>query len=132
MTATGLLQDAVVLISGGTQGLGAGIARRAAAQGAAGIAVTGRSVEAGRKVAQGINDLGVPAIFLQADLADTKQATSTVARTIEHFGRLDAVVNAAGLTTRGSMTDTTPELFGQHIAVNLKAPFFIMSEPFGT
>jgi NAD(P)-dependent dehydrogenase (short-subunit alcohol dehydrogenase family) len=128
MTATGLLQDAVVLISGGTQGLGAGIARQAAAEGAAGIAVTGRSVEAGRKVAQGITDRGVPAIFLEADLADTKQASSTVARTIERFGRLDAVVNAAGLTTRGSMTDTTPELFDQHIAVNLKAPFFIMSE----
>jgi NAD(P)-dependent dehydrogenase (short-subunit alcohol dehydrogenase family) len=108
MTATGLLQDAVVLISGGTQGVGAGIARLAAVEGAADIAVTGRSVEAGKKAAQGITDLGVPAIFLEADLADTKQPSSTVARTIERFGRLDAVVNAAGLTTRGSMTDTSP------------------------
>ena len=49
---TGLLKDTIVLISGGTHGLGAGIARRAAAEGAAGIAVTGRSVEAGNKVAE--------------------------------------------------------------------------------
>ena len=125
---TGLLKDTVVLVSGGTHGLGAGIARKAAAEGAAGIAVTGRSVDAGQKVASELSNLGVPAVFLQADLADTRQASSTVTRAIEHFGRLDAVVNAAGVTTRGSMTDTTPELFDQHIAVNLKAPFFIMSE----
>jgi len=125
---TGLLKDTIVLISGGTHGLGAGIARRAAAEGAAGVAVTGRSVEAGNKVAEELTGQGVPAVFLQADFADTRQASSTVTRTVKHFGRLDAVVNAAGLTTRGSMTDTTPELFDQHIAVNLKAPFFIMSE----
>lgn len=125
---TGLLNDTIVLVSGGTHGLGAGIARQAAAEGAAGIAVTGRSVDAGEKVAAELTELGVPTVFLQADLADTEQASSTVTRTIERFGRLDAVVNAAGLTTRGSMTDTTPELFDQHIAVNLKAPFFIMSE----
>lgn len=128
MTASGLLKDTVVLISGGTQGLGAGIARQAAAEGAAGIAVTGRSAEAGGKIAEDLIGIGVPAVFLRADLGDTQQASSTVVRAIEHFGRLDAVVNAAGLTTRGSMTDTTPELFDEHIAVNLKAPFFIMSE----
>lgn len=125
---TGLLNDTIVLVSGGTHGLGAGIARRAAAEGAAGIAVTGRSADAGQQIAAELSGLGVPAVFLEADLLDTAQASSTVTRTIEHFGRLDAVVNAAGLTTRGSMTDTTPELFDQHIAVNLKAPFFIMSE----
>lgn len=128
MTASGLLKDTVVLISGGTQGLGAGIARQAAAEGAAGIAVSGRSAAAGGKIAEHLTGLGVPAVFLQADLGDTQQASSTVIRTVEHFGRLDAVVNAAGLTTRGSMTDTTPELFDEHIAVNLRAPFFIMSE----
>ena len=128
MTASGLLKDTVVLISGGTQGLGAGIARQAAAEGAAGIAVSGRSAAAGGKIAEDLAGLGVPAVFLQADLGDTQQASSTVIRTVEHFGRLDAVVNAAGLTTRGSMTDTTPELFDEHIAVNLRAPFFIMSE----
>ncbi len=47
-------------------------------------------------------------------------------RTIEEFGRIDALCNAAGLTTRGTLVDTTPELFDQHMAVNLRAPFFTM------
>ncbi|GAB3522904.1 SDR family oxidoreductase [Arthrobacter monumenti] len=128
MTAGQLLDSKIVLISGGTQGLGAGIAAEAAAQGAAGIAITGRTSDAGEKVAAQLSERGTPAVFFQADLADSAQAAGTVTRTIEHFGRLDAVVNAAGLTTRGTMLDTTPELFDQHVAVNLKAPFFIMSE----
>jgi NAD(P)-dependent dehydrogenase (short-subunit alcohol dehydrogenase family) len=70
---TGLLKDTIVLISGGTHGLGAGIARRAAAEGAAGVAVTGRSVEAGTKVAEELSGLGVPAVFRQADFAETRQ-----------------------------------------------------------
>jgi NAD(P)-dependent dehydrogenase (short-subunit alcohol dehydrogenase family) len=51
-----------------------------------------------------------------------------VIETISVFGQLDCAVNAAGLTTRGTMLDTTPELFDAHIAVNLKSPFFIMAE----
>ena len=50
----------------------------------------------------------------------------SVAATIERHGRIDCLVNAAGLTARGTMLDTTPELFDQHIAVNLRAPFFLM------
>jgi NAD(P)-dependent dehydrogenase (short-subunit alcohol dehydrogenase family) len=42
------------------------------------------------------------------------------------FGRVGGLVNAAGLTTRGTLLDTTPELFDEHVAVNLKAPFFLM------
>jgi NAD(P)-dependent dehydrogenase (short-subunit alcohol dehydrogenase family) len=49
-----------------------------------------------------------------------------VAAVIAAFGRVDSLVNAAGLTDRGTLLDTTPELFDAHIAVNLKAPFFLM------
>jgi NAD(P)-dependent dehydrogenase (short-subunit alcohol dehydrogenase family) len=49
-----------------------------------------------------------------------------VATTVERFGRLDCLVNAAGLTSRGTLLDTTPELFDEHIAVNLRGPFFLM------
>lgn len=123
-----LLTDKVVLVSGGTQGLGAGIARRAAAEGAAGVAVTGRNAEAGEKIAAELEESGVAACFIKTDLADVEQARNSVLETISVFGRLDCTVNAAGLTTRGTMLDTTPELFDAHIAVNLKSPFFIMAE----
>ena len=63
---------------------------------------------------------------MQADAGDVAQARAAVAATITEFGRVDSLVNAAGLTTRGTLLDTTPELFDEHIAVNLKGPFFLM------
>jgi NAD(P)-dependent dehydrogenase (short-subunit alcohol dehydrogenase family) len=123
-----LLQDKVILVSGGTQGLGAGVARRAAAEGAVGIAVTGRNADSGERLAAEITDSGVETRYIKTDLADVEQARNSVLETVSAFGRLDCTVNAAGLTTRGTMLDTTPELFDAHIAVNLKSPFFIMAE----
>lgn len=123
-----LLQDKVILISGGTQGLGAGVARRAAAEGAAGIAITGRNADSGERLAEEITASGVETRFVKTDLADVEQARNSVLETVNLFGQLDCAVNAAGLTTRGTMLDTTPELFDAHIAVNLKSPFFIMAE----
>jgi NAD(P)-dependent dehydrogenase (short-subunit alcohol dehydrogenase family) len=120
-----LLRDRVVLISGGTQGLGAAIARAAAREGAL-VAVTGRRREPGEALAAELTEAGTTALFVQADVADVAQARGSVAATIAEFGRVDSLVNAAGLTSRGTLLDTTPELFDAHIAVNLKAPFFLM------
>lgn len=124
----GQLEGAVALVTGGARGLGAAVARQAARQGAAGIAVTGRDAEAARKAVAQLRDLGADAEFLGADLADAGEAMSVVPRAVERFGRIDAVVNAAGITTRGTMLDTSAELFDEHVAVNLRAPFLIMSE----
>jgi NAD(P)-dependent dehydrogenase (short-subunit alcohol dehydrogenase family) len=54
------------------------------------------------------------------------QAQASVAAVVEAFGRVDSLVNAAGLTSRGTLVDTTPELFDEHIAINLRGPFFLM------
>ena len=120
-----LLQDRVVLISGGTQGLGAAIARAAAREGAL-VAVCGRRREPGEALAGELTGGGTKALFVQADVADVARAQACVTATIAAFGRVDSLVNAAGLTTRGTLLDTTPDLFDAHIAVNLKAPFFLM------
>lgn len=116
----GLLDDKVVLVNGGSQGVGAGIVRAAVREGAT-VVFTGRRVETGEKLA---GDTG--AYFVPADLADADQARDSVVRTVAGHGRVDCLVNAAGLTSRGSLLDTTPELFDQHIAINLRAPFFAM------
>ncbi|ADI03925.1 short chain dehydrogenase [Streptomyces bingchenggensis BCW-1] len=116
----GLLDDKVVLVNGGSQGVGAGIVRAAVREGAT-VAFTGRRAEVGDKLAA---ETG--ARFLRADLADPAQARDSVTRTVAAYGRVDALVNAAGLTSRGSLLDTTPELFDAHVAINLRAPFFAM------
>src|SRR5918995_1130193 len=105
-----LLTDKVVLVSGGTQGVGAGVARAAAGEGAAAE----------------LQAAGAKALFVQADVADVAQAQGSVAAVVAELGRVDCLVNAAGLTARGTLLDTSPELFDAHVAVNLRAPFFLM------
>ena len=116
----GLLDDRVLLVSGGTQGVGAGVARAAVREGAT-VAISGRRRELGEKAAAEIG-----ALFVPADVADVAQAQASVAAVVDTFGRIDALVNAAGLTSRGSLIDTTPELFDAHVAINLRGPFFLM------
>jgi NAD(P)-dependent dehydrogenase (short-subunit alcohol dehydrogenase family) len=116
----GLLEDKVVLVNGGSQGIGAGIVRAAVREGAT-VVFTGRRAEIGEKLAA---DTG--ARFVRADLSDAAQARDSVVQTVDAYGRVDCLVNAAGLTSRGSLLDTTPELFDAHIAINLRAPFFAM------
>ncbi|MEW1777876.1 SDR family oxidoreductase [Streptomyces sp. NPDC086777] len=116
----GLLEDKVVLVNGGSQGVGAGIVRAAVREGAS-VVLTGRRTETGERTAA---ETG--ARFVRADLADPAQARGSVERTLDAHGRIDCLVNAAGLTSRGSLLDTTPELFDQHVAINLRAPFFAM------
>lgn len=125
MIRPNLLQDKVVLISGGTQGLGAGIARAAARDGAV-VAVTGRRREPGDALVSELQSAGAKALFVPTDIADVAQGQASVAAVISEYGRVDCLVNAAGLTSRGTLLDTTPELFDAHIAVNLRGPFFVM------
>jgi NAD(P)-dependent dehydrogenase (short-subunit alcohol dehydrogenase family) len=120
-----LLRDKVLLISGGTQGLGAGIARTAAREGAR-LVIAGRNTDHGEEVAAQLQSTGADAVFVRTDISDVTQAQAAVAATIKQHSRIDCLVNAAGLTTRGTILDTTPELFDQHIAVNLRGPFFLM------
>jgi NAD(P)-dependent dehydrogenase (short-subunit alcohol dehydrogenase family) len=120
-----LLKDRVVLVSGGTQGVGAAVARAAAAEGAS-VAVTGRRTELGEKFAASLRADGAEALFVPCDVADVTACRAAVAATCEAFGQVDCLVNAAGLCTRGSLLDTTPELFDQHIGINLRGPFFLM------
>ncbi|HYI54102.1 MAG TPA: SDR family oxidoreductase [Microlunatus sp.] len=119
------LTGKIILISGGTQGVGAGIARAAAREGAT-VVVSGRRPEVGEAFAGELTDSGAEASFVQADVADISSARASVAAVIDRHGQIDGLVNAAGVTTRGTLLDTTPELFDQHVAINLRGPFFLM------
>lgn len=120
-----LLSDKVVLVSGGTSGVGAGIVRAAVREGAE-VAFSGRRAEAGQSLADELEAHQASVAFIRADLAEAGEPVKSVQRTVERFGRVDCLVNSAGLTTRGTLLDTSAELFEQHIAINLRAPFFTM------
>lgn len=121
-----LLEGKVVLVSGGTQGMGAAVARAAVDAGAT-VAVSGRREDVGQAFAAELQEQGErEALFVPADVGDTDQAAASVDEVVRRFGRIDGLVNAAGLTSRGTLLDTTPELFDQHVAVNLRGPFFLM------
>jgi NAD(P)-dependent dehydrogenase (short-subunit alcohol dehydrogenase family) len=119
------LDGKVVLVTGSTQGLGAAIAQRAAALGAAGIVVTGRDRERGERVAE---RLETEAVFVAGDLARADDCRAIVAAGAERFGRLDGLVNAAGLSTRGTLDETTVALWDLLFAVNVRAPFVLTQE----
>jgi NAD(P)-dependent dehydrogenase (short-subunit alcohol dehydrogenase family) len=120
-----LLDGKAALVSGGTLGVGAAIAREAAAQGAA-VAVTGRHPEPGNALVADLEAAGARAMYIPTDVADVAQAQASVSAVVSAWGRVDCLVNSAGLTSRGTLLDTPPELFDQHVAVNLRAPFFLM------
>ena len=126
MEMTSLLTEKIVLVVGGTAGLGAGIARAAARAGAEAVVVTGRRADRGAQMVAERTAIGGRAAYVHGNVGDPADAKAMVAETISRFGRVDSLVNAAGLTSRGSLLETTPELFDEHIAVNLRGPFFTM------
>lgn len=117
----------ICLVAGATQGLGAAIARRLAEAGAAGLAITGRSTEKGSALAEKIAaETGCPTRFLRADLTVVADCQQAVAETEKKFGALHVLVNAGATTDRGTILDTSPELFDRMMATNLRGPFFLM------
>ena len=105
------LTDKIILVSGGTQGVGAGIARAAVREGAT-VVVSGRRAEVGEAFAAELSADGRRGARSSRPTWPTSRAAqASVAAVIERHGRIDGLVNAAGLTTRGTLLDTTPELF---------------------
>jgi hypothetical protein len=87
------LADKVALVTGGTRGIGAVMARRFAEQGAR-VVLTGRSVDAGEQVAESIRSAGGDARFVRADLSVEADARSSIQAAVDAYGRLDLVNNA--------------------------------------
>ena len=122
------LRNKVAVITGGTQGLGEAIARAYASAGAAGLVICGRNEANGKAVATDIERLGCHTLFQRANLASVADCRAVIAAADREFGRVDVLVNAAGLTDRGTIFDTTEERFDEIFDVNVKGPFFLMQE----
>ncbi len=123
------LDGKYAVVTGGTQGLGAAIARQFATAGAAGLVTCGRNSDKGVAVAEAImKDTSCPVHFVAADLANVEDCRKVIAEADERFGRLDALVNAAAITDRGNILDTSKDLFDRMFAVNVRGPFFLMQD----
>ncbi len=116
------------IVTGSSQGLGEAIARLFVKRGAAGLIVCGRNVERGNAVAADLNSETCQVHFVQADLASVEDCRRIVAAADECFGAVHILVNAAGVSDRGTIWDTTPELWDWIMAINVRAPFLLMQE----
>lgn len=111
-----------ILITGASRGLGAAAARIAAQQGAA-VILNARSAAALEKVAEAINDQGGTAVPLPGDISDTAVAQQLIEQSIARFGRLDALVNNAGMIEPiAAIADADTAVMAQNLAVNLLGP----------
>ena len=128
MTEMSSLAGKYAVITGSTQGLGRATAELFAERGAAGIVVTGRNAERGQAVADHLTKGGCRAVFVQADAADVDACRRVIAAADEAFGTLHVLANVAAMTERGSIWDTTPEFFDRMMAINVRAPFFLMQD----
>ncbi len=122
------LDGKVIVITGGTQGVGQAVAREAAASGAAGLCLTGRDKKRGERVAAEISSNGCPTIFVPALLEDAVACREVINAADCQFNRIDGLVNAAGLTDRGTLEETTVELWDRLFDVNVRAPFILTQE----
>lgn len=118
---TGGLQGQVVVVTGAASGIGRAVAQAASAAGAA-LVLTDRDAAGLAAVAGALSGAEV----LVADLAAPDAPAAIIAAALARFGRIDGLVNAAGLTTRAAVADGTAAQWDSLFAVNARAPFFLM------
>jgi len=118
------LAGRVAIVTGASSGLGRATAERLSASGAA-VAMLARSGQDLERVHYAVTGAGATALPLPTDLADPAAIDQAVKRTVEAFGRVDFLINAAGTDVPGSVEDITVEDWDQVMAVNLRAPFLL-------
>jgi 3-oxoacyl-[acyl-carrier protein] reductase len=116
------LQDKVIIVTGSGLGLGLSIARKVFAEGAL-VALWDMNLESVQKLAAQLDPGGSKVLAVKVNVTDEADVQQAVARTVEKFGRIDVLVNNAGISRHESLENMTLELFELVIKVNLTGPF---------
>ncbi len=120
------LSGKVALVTGGGKGIGAAIARRLAAEGAAVMITYAASAEQARAVVAGIEAAGGTAFAMRADAADAAAVEAAVEETVLRFGRIEILVNNAAMGVPAVIGETRLEDYDRCFAVNVRAVFVAM------
>ncbi|KTR53226.1 SDR family NAD(P)-dependent oxidoreductase [Curtobacterium oceanosedimentum] len=117
----------IALVTGSTSGIGRATAELLAARGMH-VVVSGRNAERGDEVVRGIRAAGGTADFVRAELGDAESARALAAEALRiGDGRVDVLVNSAGIFPFGPTAYTTPEGFDEVVDLNVKAPYFLVA-----
>src|SRR3981081_3601631 len=114
------LDNKMALVTGGSRGIGAAIAKRLAADGASVVITYGKDASAASAVVKVIERDGGKAVAIQADAADVEAVKGAVEKTVAAFGRLDVLVNNAGTAIPKKFEDATLEESDRVIDINVR------------
>ena len=121
---TAPLDGTSALVTGASSGIGAATARRLAALGAA-VTLAARRVDRLDALAAEVTAAGGRALALETDVTDQEQAAAAVARTVDEFGRLDTVVNNAGVMLLGPVVGAPVEEWDRMVALNVQGLLYV-------
>src|SRR5215204_1537735 len=129
MSELGPLEGKAALVTGASSGLGRATAITLAHSGAD-VALVARSAEELQSAKEEVSKRDPRALSLPTDLAKEEETSATVERTVEEFGRIDVLVNAAGTDAPGSVEELSVEGWDRTLDVNLRAPFLLSKAAF--
>ncbi|MBV9919446.1 MAG: SDR family NAD(P)-dependent oxidoreductase, partial [Pseudonocardia sp.] len=118
------LKDKVAIVTGGNSGIGLAIVLALAEQGANVVIDYVSRPDATEELEQRVHALGGQAVGIAADVSEVADLQRLVDSAVQAFGRLDVMVNNAGIETRTSVLDTTEEQYQRVLDINLKSAFF--------
>jgi NADP-dependent 3-hydroxy acid dehydrogenase YdfG len=119
-----MLQGTVALVTGASSGIGEATARALARQGAA-VALVARRADRLQKLAEEIDGEGGKTLQIEADLTDQSSAKGAVERAVAELGRLDIVVNNAGVMLNGPIVDAPIEEWDQMVKINVQGLLYV-------
>src|SRR2546421_954497 len=119
-----LLDQKVAIVTGADSGIGRGIAIQFAKEGATVVVNYAHAKDKAEEVRQIIEQNKGQALVIQADVSQYQQATGLIAQAVEHFNRLDIMVNNAGMEIHNAFLDVTEEQWDRVLSVDLKGTFF--------